>query len=71
MDVKEAPVGVRVGRLSLIPSPHQLQDVAARYLTIFMELGLYSFSFTPMTNIGASGEGAEMTTREAPASMWL
>lgn len=41
-----------------------------RYLTIFMEPGLYSFSFTPMTNVGASGDGAQMTTRWAPASMW-
>ena len=40
------------------------------YLTIFMEPGLYSFSFTPMTNMGASGDGAQMTTRWAPASMW-
>lgn len=46
--------------LGSIPSP------AAFYLTIFMELGSYSLSFTPMTNVGASGEGALMTTLWAP-----
>jgi len=32
---------------------------------IFME-GSNLFSFTPMTNIGASADGAEITTRFAP-----
>lgn len=33
--------------------------------TIFM-LGLYEVSFTPTTNIGASADGAEITTFLAP-----
>ena len=32
-------------------------------------LGLYFSSFTPMTYMGASAEGAEMTTRLAPPVM--
>lgn len=49
---------------------HTLNDGChPRYLTMFIEPGLYSFSFTPMTNMGASGEGAVTTTRWAPAEM--
>ena len=33
-------------------------------------LGLYLFSLTPMTYIGASAEGALITTRLAPPVMW-
>lgn len=33
------------------------------YLTMFMVEGSYLSSLTPMTNIGASGEGADTTTR--------
>lgn len=32
--------------------------------------GSYLSSLTPMTNIGASGDGADTTTRIAPAWMW-
>lgn len=34
-----------------------------------MEEGSYLSSLTPMTNIGASGEGADTTTRFAPPWM--
>lgn len=71
---------LRVRRIPVSPTPHPQACPSGTpcrillpircYLTIFMELGLYSFSFTPMTNMGASGEGAQMTTRWAPASMW-
>ena len=36
------------------------------HLIIFMVAGSYFSSFTPMTNMGASAEGAEMTTFLAP-----
>jgi hypothetical protein len=32
--------------------------------------GSYLSSLTPMTNMGASGEGADTTTRLAPPWMW-
>lgn len=41
-----------------------------RYLTMTMLAGSYLSSLTPMTNIGASGDGADTTTRLAPAWMW-
>ena len=34
------------------------------------DLGSYELSLTPMTNIGASAEGAEMTTFFAPPARW-
>ena len=43
-------------------SPHSLCQA---HLTIFMELSYLSW-FTPITNIGASAEGAEMMTLLAP-----
>lgn len=41
-----------------------------RYLTMVMAEGSYLSSLTPMTNIGASGEGADTTTRLAPPWRW-
>merc|ERR1740131_817112 len=38
-------------------------------LTMVMEEGSYLSWFTPITNMGASGEGAETTTRLAPPWM--
>jgi len=37
-----------------------------RYLMTFMEAGTYCSWLTPMTNMGASGDGAETTTFLAP-----
>ena len=37
---------------------------------IMASLGLYFSSFTPITYIGASADGAEMTTFFAPPSKW-
>lgn len=39
------------------------------YLTMVMLEGSYLSSLTPMTNMGASGDGADTTTRLAPAWM--
>ena len=39
------------------------------HLITFMVAGSYFSSFTPMTNMGASAEGAEMTTFLAPPFM--
>jgi hypothetical protein len=38
--------------------------------TMCMVAGSYLSSLTPMTNMGASAEGAVMTTLGAPALMW-
>lgn len=38
--------------------------------TMLSTLGSYSFSFTPITNMGASAEGAEMMTFLAPPFRW-
>lgn len=38
--------------------------------TTLWDLGSYLSSLTPITNMGASAEGAEMTTFLAPAFMW-
>jgi hypothetical protein len=38
-------------------------------LTILSLAGLYCSLFTPITNIGASGDGAEITTFFAPPLM--
>ena len=47
----------------MIPYPHT-------HLTMCMEEVSYFSSFTPITNMGASAEGAEMTTFLAPPVMW-
>merc|ERR1719435_884320 len=39
-------------------------------LTISMVVLSYDFSFTPITNIGASADGAEMMTFSAPPLWW-
>ena len=40
------------------------------YLTTSIVAGSYLSSFTPITNIGASADGAEMTTFFAPPVLW-
>mmetsp|Transcript_38042 Transcript_38042/g.107465 ORF Transcript_38042/g.107465 Transcript_38042/m.107465 type:complete len:226 (+) Transcript_38042:547-1224(+) len=46
------------------------QLVVQEALDTILRSGVYFSSFTPMTNMGASGEGAVMTTLSAPPSMW-
>lgn len=41
----------------------KIKNLQVYYLTMVMEEGSYLSSLTPMTNIGASGEGADTTTR--------
>lgn len=43
----------------------QAREHPSPYLTIFRDLSYFSW-FTPITNMGASAEGAEMMTRLAP-----
>jgi len=43
----------------------------AVYLMMFMEAGWYCSWLTPMTNMGASGDGAETTTFFAPPAKWV
>lgn len=49
---------------------HVLVRNKGTHLTMVMLEGSYLSSLTPMTNMGASGEGADTTTRLAPPWMW-
>ena len=63
------PCGRQVDRpLTLARGARQLV-VHDALETMKSVLGLYFSSFTPMTYMGASAEGAEMTTRLAPPVM--
>lgn len=47
----------------VVISPLIWRNTEVRYLTMVMLEGSYLSSLTPMTNMGASGEGADTTTR--------